>query len=398
VTLNATVDPEDQSGTTAYFCWGPSSVSGLPYCTAAEPVSGGAQSFSQTLTGLSSTTGYHYVAFASGPGGFGIGADATFTTNAPQYTLSVSFAGSGSGTVTGQGISCPGTCQASYTQGTAVTLPATPAAGSTFTGWSGGGCSGTGTCVVTMSQDQAVTATFTASSSTHTLGVSLAGTGSGSVTSSPAGISCPGTCSHSYTSGTQVTLTATPASGSTFAGWSGGGCSGTGTCTVTMNSDQGVYAVFARSGGPQPAVLSLLRAAPKTFVLAGRRVKGQCVKQTGKNRTQQRCTLPIKRTVSYQLNTAASVTITITRLLPGRTVNGRCVKQTRKNREHKSCKRLVAVHGDLTETGVQGENSFVFNGRIGGHRLGAGSYLLTATPAANGKAGTPQTAAFKIAS
>ena len=34
----------------------------------------------------------------------------------------------------------------------------------------------------------------------------------------------------------QVTLTATPASGSTFAGWSGGGCSGTGTCTVTLSS------------------------------------------------------------------------------------------------------------------------------------------------------------------
>ena len=41
-----------------------------------------------------------------------------------------------------------------------------------------------------------------------------------------------------------VTLTATPAAGSTFAGWSGAGCSGTGACTVTMSSDQAVTATF----------------------------------------------------------------------------------------------------------------------------------------------------------
>ncbi|HEX3608425.1 MAG TPA: PKD domain-containing protein [Solirubrobacterales bacterium] len=78
------------------------------------------------------------------------------------HSLNVSTAGPGSGTVTGTGISCPGTCSHSYPGGEAVTLVATPAAGSTFTGWSGGGCSGTGSCEVTMSSDQAVTATFTA--------------------------------------------------------------------------------------------------------------------------------------------------------------------------------------------------------------------------------------------
>src|SRR5262249_4991527 len=70
--------------------------------------------------------------------------------------------------------------------------------------------------------------------SPQTLTVTLAGTGSGTVTSSPAGISCPGTCSAAFGSGTSVTLTATAASGSTFAGWSGAGCSGTGPCTVSM--------------------------------------------------------------------------------------------------------------------------------------------------------------------
>src|SRR5262249_29407173 len=50
-----------------------------------------------------------------------------------------------------------------------------------------------------------------------------AGTGSGTVTSTPTGITCGTTCSGNYASGTAVTLTATPATGSTFSGWSGGG-------------------------------------------------------------------------------------------------------------------------------------------------------------------------------
>src|SRR5439155_65795 len=64
------------------------------------------------------------------------------------------------------------------------------------------------------------------STTTLALTVSKTGTGSGTVTSSPAGISCGTTCSASFTSGTMVTLTAAPAAGSTFTGWSGGGCAG----------------------------------------------------------------------------------------------------------------------------------------------------------------------------
>jgi hypothetical protein len=77
-----------------------------------------------------------------------------------------------------------------------------------------------------------------------TLHISKNGTGTGTVTSSPAGISCGSTCSHSYPSGTQVTLTAKAAVGSTFAGWSGSGCSGTGTCKVKMSAAKSVTATF----------------------------------------------------------------------------------------------------------------------------------------------------------
>jgi type II secretory pathway pseudopilin PulG len=78
----------------------------------------------------------------------------------------------------------------------------------------------------------------------YTLSIAKAATGSGSVSSSPGGIACGSSCSHDYTSGTQVTLSAAAASGSTFAGWSGGGCSGTGTCTVTMSAAVLVTATF----------------------------------------------------------------------------------------------------------------------------------------------------------
>lgn len=75
------------------------------------------------------------------------------------------------------------------------------------------------------------------------LTVTVAGSGTGTITSTPAGINCPGTCSANFASGTVVTLTETAASGSTFAGWSGA-CSGTGACSISMNASESVTANF----------------------------------------------------------------------------------------------------------------------------------------------------------
>ncbi|MDQ6806117.1 MAG: PQQ-binding-like beta-propeller repeat protein [Actinomycetota bacterium] len=63
---------------------------------------------------------------------------------AVSHTLSVARAGTGSGTVQGTRVSCPGACSASYPTGTTVTLTETPARGSSFAGWTGGGSSGGG--------------------------------------------------------------------------------------------------------------------------------------------------------------------------------------------------------------------------------------------------------------
>jgi hypothetical protein len=79
----------------------------------------------------------------------------------------------------------------------------------------------------------------------YSLTVTKSGTGSGTVTGSDGLINCGSTCSVNYGSGTSVTLTALANSGSTFSGWSGGDCSGTGTCTVDMTAATTVTATFS---------------------------------------------------------------------------------------------------------------------------------------------------------
>ena len=172
---------------------------------------------------------------------FATSVTATFTVNI--YQLTVASVGNGTGTVTSApaGISCGGDCTEVYNANTVVTLTATPAGGSTFAGWAGGGCSGTGTCTVTMNSATSVTATFTLN--IYQLTVAHAGAGTGTVTSAPAGINCGVDCTEVYNANTVVTLTATPAVGSTFAGWTGA-CTGKGTCQVTMNAARSVNATF----------------------------------------------------------------------------------------------------------------------------------------------------------
>jgi hypothetical protein len=80
----------------------------------------------------------------------------------------------------------------------------------------------------------------------YALSVAKEGVGSGTVTSSPAGIDCGGVCSHAYANGTIVRLTAHASAGSAFAGWSGA-CSGKASCLVTMTSARSVEASFLRA-------------------------------------------------------------------------------------------------------------------------------------------------------
>jgi uncharacterized repeat protein (TIGR02543 family) len=129
----------------------------------------------------------------------------------------------------------------SYTAGTVVTLTATPASGYSFTGWSGGASGTSATTTVTMNANTSVTANFTNGTSTYTLTTTVNPTAGGSITRSPNATT--------YASGTVVTLTATPASGYSFTGWSGGASGTNTTTTVTMNANTSVTANFTTSSG-----------------------------------------------------------------------------------------------------------------------------------------------------
>ena len=163
--------------------------------------------------------------------------------NAHPRTLTVALAGSGSGSVssTPDGVDCGATCSSDFPDGSIVALAATATVGSTFTGWSGG-CTGTGSCVVTLHDAATVTATFDVGD--YTLAVIADGEGSGTVTSMPDGIDCGSSCAAGFATGTMVTLTATPGTGASFWGWTGGGCSGTGPCTVALTDATAVSATF----------------------------------------------------------------------------------------------------------------------------------------------------------
>jgi len=97
---------------------------------------------------------------------------------------------------------------------------------------------------VSVYSNEACGTTASTSSSNLSVTVGKVGTGTGLVTSTPAGISCDPTCSATYVTGTSITLTATPSGGSTFSGWSGGGCAGTASCTIAGNGALTVTASF----------------------------------------------------------------------------------------------------------------------------------------------------------
>jgi hypothetical protein len=159
------------------------------------------------------------------------------------------------------GIDCPGTCSATFDDGTNVLFTATPNTGAKFDGFSGA-CAGS-SCTVTLGTDAAVGGTFEALIPVqHVLTVSLTG-GTGTVTSTPAGIDCPGVCATKFDEGTKVNLTPLNGSGMNFGGFSEA-CAGN-SCTVTMTGDVTVGVAFVPK--PDPC-LGLMPAIPQSMSVA----------------------------------------------------------------------------------------------------------------------------------
>ncbi len=163
------------------------------------------------------------------------------------YPLTITLGGTQDGSVTSDpaGIDCGEDCEEIYESGTRVTLTAQPGPTSSFGRWSGSGCSGSDPeCRVNVNRARDIEAVFDLLR--FRLRANKSGSGEGRITSEPRGINCGGDCGNTYDIGTVVTLTATPDSDSVFLGWEGGGCSGTGTCTVTMTEDLTVVGIFER--------------------------------------------------------------------------------------------------------------------------------------------------------
>lgn len=164
-----------------------------------------------------------------------------YTPVAADFTspVTVSVTGKGSVTSTPTGINCPSAaCTATFPARTQITLTATPASGAAFNGWSGDCTGAASPCTVVIDGAKSVAAQF---QGPYELNVAIAGGGSGTITSSPAGINCAPTCSASFATGSTVTLTAAPAANSYLSSWSVPGCaSNATTCTLTMNADTAV--------------------------------------------------------------------------------------------------------------------------------------------------------------
>jgi len=170
-----------------------------------------------------------------------------FTLNyVPLYKVDVFKVGTGNGVVSSptSGFSCGTTCSEYFSENTSLSLTAWPAVGSRFAGWTGA-CTGTGACNVLVDGNIAVGATF---ESVSTISITMAGTGSGTVNSSPAGILCTSgssiNCFASFSPASQVDLYASASGNALFSGWSGACTNTSGNCTLTMDSAKTVTATF----------------------------------------------------------------------------------------------------------------------------------------------------------
>ncbi|HKU39528.1 MAG TPA: hypothetical protein VJR89_15320 [Polyangiales bacterium] len=199
---------------------------------------------------MTSGTGGNGAAGAGGTGG--AGGDIV-----ESVELAVRKVGDSTGVVSSSpaGIYCGDTCSARFDRGSSVTLTAVPDACASFVAWEGscgvpdGGSDSSSkqapTCRVELDDDLEVAARFVPID--HVVAIEKQGDGVGMVTSVPYEITCDAsqtTCSATVPCGTELTLSATSQTDSVFVGWSGSGCTGPGPCTVTVDGDLSVGAVF----------------------------------------------------------------------------------------------------------------------------------------------------------
>ena len=195
--------------------------------------------------------------------------------NAPRLT--VRQAGSLTGVVTSvpSGIVCGtaggGVCSGEFARNSLVTLRVDTGSVAAFSAW-GSGCETISglfgdTCSVRLDADKTIDVFFGDGAPPppppHTLNVLLAGTGTGSVISTPSGIDCGNDCSEVFTTSDQVV---TLRADGQFASWNGCDSVDANRCTVTMNRSRNVTATFV-AGAPSLFLLSVLKNGDGTGVV-----------------------------------------------------------------------------------------------------------------------------------
>ncbi|GEM_PF-3058233 len=161
-------------------------------------------------------------------------------TPGPMWLTVIAPAGGSVISTNVPGINCPGTCSASFTYGTTVTLSATSTSSHTFAGWSGP-CTGSGACSIPLVDNYSTFVT-----ANYDVNLVVVVHGPGTVTSNVGGISCGTVCTAIYTSGTNVILTASADSGKIFYTWSGACPPATGNnpCSLSMDGPKMVDVWF----------------------------------------------------------------------------------------------------------------------------------------------------------
>jgi len=205
-------------------------------------------------------------------------------------------------------------------------------------------------------------------------------------------------------------------SGSRFAGWEGGGCSGTGACQVTVGAETAVIAAFA----PVPATPleplsptapimpppSTPVAPPHSTPAATRPPSIRDARESVRRwreptrliHSRGHTRIPTGTTLSFSLNEPAEVHLAFNRLIAGYPSRRGCLVAAQSSGLRKSCTRAVAA-GSLSLAGSSGTNDVVFAGRISRtSRLRPGRYelVITASDPA-GQSSTPLSLSFTIA-
>jgi len=158
---------------------------------------------------------------------------------------------------------------------------------------------------------QGVVLTIDSDATRYGLEVKTDGAGSGTVTSSPPGISCGAICPSTFPLSTPVVLTANPSAGSRFSGW-GGACSGNAsTCTVRILGDRSVTATFSKNPPePGPSPSNRFTTTPST-------VRGSSIvtriRVPGAGKITQRATYSPRRASALATLTACTASRTVTR-------------------------------------------------------------------------------------